>query len=115
MGGTRENGVNIPAGRLIYERCGNNCQIISFKKSIAEGTRFRYADVDLLHQSRRQGIIQGAPRRIGKSQAAAFRKNRASETALAMAVVASASIIVAATVVTTPVISTQSVAGSDEE
>ena|SRR5689334_15543595 len=114
MGGTRENGVNIPAGRLIYERCGNNCPIISFKKSIAEGTRFRYADVDLLHQSRRQGIIQGAPRRIGKSQAAAFRKNRASETALAMAVVASAS-IVAATVVTMPVISTPSEAGSDEE
>ena len=49
MGDTRENGVNIPAGRLIYERCGGNCQIASFEKSIAEGARLRYADVNLLH------------------------------------------------------------------
>jgi len=49
MGGKRENGVDIPTGRLIYERCGGNCQIASFEKSIAEGARLRYADVDLLH------------------------------------------------------------------
>ena len=114
MGDKRENGVDIPTGRLVYERCGNNCQIASFEKSIAEGTRLRYADVDLLHQSRRQGIVQRAPLGIGKGEAAALRKNRESETALAMAVVASTPVIGGSTVVTMPVV-TMPVIGSDEE
>src|SRR5690349_19508387 len=36
MGGTRENGLDVSPGRSVYERCGNDCQILSFKKGVAE-------------------------------------------------------------------------------
>src|SRR5690348_2150097 len=121
MGGTCENGLDVSTGRSVYERCGNDCQIASLEKSIAERTRLRYADVDLLHQPRRQGIIQRAPLGTGKGQAAALRKNRESETALAMTATETAveasgpSAEITSAIVAPPIIAAPAEARTDEE
>ncbi len=50
----REYGGNLSAGRLIQERREDDCAEPGFETGVAEGTRIRDADADLLCEPRRE-------------------------------------------------------------
>jgi hypothetical protein len=63
--------------RIVYQKCRNHRAHFGFEKSVAEGTGFRYADADVLHQSGREGLNRKTPGGTGTGKNPALQADEA--------------------------------------
>ena len=73
VGGQGQDRVDISAGGVIYQGCGDDRAAVGFEEGFAQGTRFGDEDADLLHQSSGQGAEQVAVGGVGASEEAALQ------------------------------------------
>ncbi len=72
LGGRSQNRLDASAARIVYQRRGDHSARSCFAQSVAQGTWFRHAYVDLLHQSRREGTEQIATSGVAAGEGVAF-------------------------------------------
>ncbi len=76
VGEQSEDGVDVSAGRAVYQGCGDDRASVGLEESFAQGAGIRNEDADLLHQSSGKGAEQVPVGGTGKSEEAAFKASK---------------------------------------